>query len=160
MSIEIRRVEADDREWMLRILQEQWGSSSIVTRGRIHDAGNLPGFVALLDGEPQGLLTFCLAEGECEIITLNSLKEGRGIGTKLLKAAREYALQAGSTRLWLVTTNDNLRALRFYQKRGFELVALRCRAIEQSRKLKPEIPALGLDGIPIRDEIELELPLE
>ncbi|MCG0275770.1 MAG: hypothetical protein L5655_06315 [Thermosediminibacteraceae bacterium] len=50
--------------------------------------------------------------------------------------------------------------MKFYQKRGFLLVAVHRNALEQARKLKPEIPLIGIDGIPLRDEIELELPLE
>ena len=29
-------------------------------------------------------------------------------------------------------------------------------AVEKARLLKPEIPSIGLNGIPIRDQIELE----
>ena len=61
--------------------------------------------------------------------------------------------------MWLITTNDNLNALRFYQGRGFRLVAVHPGAVEASRRLKPQIPELGSFGIPIRDELELELSL-
>jgi hypothetical protein len=59
--------------------------------------------------------------------------------------------------LWLVTTNDNTHALRFYHRLGFRLAALHPGAVEAARRLKPEIPLLGLDEIPIRDELELEI---
>ena len=66
----------------------------------------------------------------------------------------------GSTRLWLITTNDNVDALRFYQRRGFRLVAIDRDAVERSRAtLKPGIPRTGLHGIPIRDELTLERPI-
>jgi len=58
------------------------------------------------------------------------------------------------------TTNDNLNALRFYQKRGFVLAAVYPEAIERARKIKPTISLIGYEGIPLRDEIELEMPLE
>jgi ribosomal protein S18 acetylase RimI-like enzyme len=83
-----------------------------------------------------------------------------GIGTALIDAVRDVAERAGCTRLWLVTTNDNLDALRFYQRRGFVLAALHRDAIEAARTLKPGIPAVGEYGIPIRDEIEMEMALE
>ena len=76
-----------------------------------------------------------------------------------IEAVKEVACKAGCRRLWLITTNDNLNALRFYQKRGFALVAVHRNALEISRKFKPEIPLIGADGIPLRDEIELEMIL-
>jgi ribosomal protein S18 acetylase RimI-like enzyme len=81
------------------------------------------------------------------------------VGSALIAAVRAAAQAAGCRRLWLVTTNDNTRALRFYQKRGFRLAALYPNAMERYRRLKPQIPELGLDGIPLRDEIELEMTL-
>jgi DNA-3-methyladenine glycosylase I len=91
-------------------------------------------------------------------VTLNSLREGIGIGTALLDAVREAARKSGCRRTWLITTNDNLHALRFYQKRGWRLTALHRNALDESRRLKPVIPEIGIDGIPLRDEIELEPP--
>jgi ribosomal protein S18 acetylase RimI-like enzyme len=105
------------------------------------------------------LITYRVEGDVCEIITLNSLVEGRGIGTALVQAVREAAVEAGCRRLWLITTNDNLTALRFWQKRGFSLVRVYRNAVTDSRRLKPEIPLTGEHGIPIRDEIELEIIL-
>jgi GNAT superfamily N-acetyltransferase len=116
----------------------------------------LPGFVAICENEPSGLITYHLDSAECEIVTLDSLKEGYGIGSALIEAVKREALNAGCARLWLITTNDNTPALRFYQKRGFAIKAVYPNALENSRRLKPEIPEIGIDGIPIRDEIELE----
>jgi ribosomal protein S18 acetylase RimI-like enzyme len=92
-------------------------------------------------------------------VTIDSDKPSIGVGTVLIDAVKEIARQAGCSRLWLITTNDNMNALRFYQKRGFVLVAVHRNALEQSRKLKPEIPLIGDDEIPLRDEIELEMML-
>lgn len=65
---------------------------------------------------------------------------------------------ADCDRIWLVTTNDNLDALRFYQRRGFSLCALRPGAVDDARHtLKPSISRTGAYGIPLRDELELEL---
>jgi RimJ/RimL family protein N-acetyltransferase len=105
------------------------------------------------------LVTYRIVAKECEIVTLDSLQTGMGIGTALLDAVEQAAQQARCRRIWLITTNDNLTALRFYQKRGFSLVAVHRGAVEQARRLKPEIPACGQYGIPIQDEIELELLL-
>src|SRR5207253_5074073 len=118
-----------------------------------------PGFGAW-DGERLvGLATYRIGGGACELATLNSRVEGLGVGSALITAVREVAVSAGCARLWLITTNDNTRALRFYQKRGFRLAALYPNQLEKSRLLKPEIPLAGWDGIPLRDEIELETTL-
>ena len=87
-----------------------------------------------------------------EVLTLHAAERGRGVGTALIEAAAERL-----GRLWLITTNDNVDALRFYQRRGFRLVALHRGAVDESRaRLKPEIPETGDHGIPLRDELELE----
>jgi ribosomal protein S18 acetylase RimI-like enzyme len=104
-------------------------------------------------------LTYNIAGHECEIITLDSWRENLGIGTALIEAARQVAGQAGCKRLFLVTTNNNTRALHFFQRRGFIITSVRLNAIEASRLIKPEIPLTDEDGLPIRDEIELEINL-
>jgi N-acetylglutamate synthase-like GNAT family acetyltransferase len=155
----IRVVSEDDHPWVAALLKEYWASTEIVTRGRVHQADRLPGFIAEVDHRPVGLLTYHVADNQCEIVSLNSLREGMWIGSSLLDAAKKAARAAGCRRMWLITTNDNLAALGFYQKRGWRLVAIHRDALKESRRLKPEIPAVGIDGIPVRDEIELEMLL-
>ena len=149
----------EDRPWALHLLQENWGSAIMVTRGKIHRVDELPGFIAIHDDKSAGLITYEIVNDQCEITSLNSLVEGQGIGSALVDAVKDAATTAGCRRLWLTTTNDNTAALRFWQKRGFKLVAVYPDAVEQSRKIKPEIPLIGNDGIPIRDEIEIEMIL-
>jgi ribosomal protein S18 acetylase RimI-like enzyme len=144
---------------MRQLLVEHWRSVKIVSRGKIHYADRLPGFIALRSGERVGFATYRIESDECEIVTLNSIVEGIGVGSALIKAVRSKALSSNCHRVWLITTNDNLPALRFYQRRGFTLAALYSNALERSRQLKPEISLVGLDGIPLRDELELEMPL-
>jgi len=93
-------------------------------------------------------------------VSLDALEQWRGIGTALLAAVEEAARTAGCTRLWLITTNDNTGALRFYQRRGMVLAAMHPDAIAASRAIKPAIPAIGNHRIPIRDELELEMALD
>lgn len=150
-------LRADLREWAARVLTERWGGTLVVSRGVAHDAALLPGFVAVRGDVPVGLATYRLAEGECELLTLDSMESGRGVGTALIAAVREAARDAGCRRVWLITTNDNLEALRFYQRRGFVLVAVHREALVAARRLKPQIPLVGNHGIPLRDELELEL---
>jgi len=158
-SFQVRPLNKGDRDWVASLLNEQWGSTRMVTRGRVHQVDELPGFVAMEDYKPVGLVTYRIEGDQCEITTLNSLVEKEGIGTALIDAVRDVANGARCKRLWLITTNDNTAALHFYQKRGFTLAALYPNALEKSRTLKPEIPLTGIDGIPLRDEIELELLL-
>jgi DNA-3-methyladenine glycosylase I len=160
----VRRLEAEDRNWVAHFLDAHWSSTKVVSRGKSYYAHLLPGFTAELtdapeDAPPAGLITYNIEGKECEIMTINSLQEGMGVGTALLDAVKETVKEAGCKRLWLITTNDNLAALKFFQKRGFELVAVHRNALAEARKLKPQIPLTGKDHIPLRDEIELEMKL-
>jgi ribosomal protein S18 acetylase RimI-like enzyme len=96
---------------------------------------------------------------ELEVVTLHAAISGRGIGSALLGAARQKATALGCSRLWLVTTNDNRLAIRFYERRGFTLARVHRGAVAEARRLKPEIPKLGYGGVPIEDELEFELQL-
>lgn len=158
-GVQVRPLAEADRTWANHLIAGRWGSTQMVTRGVLHDVTRLPGLVAWRAGERAGLLTYHLAGDSCEIVSLDSLVEGAGVGSALIAAAQEIARAAGCQRVWLVTTNDNLPALRFYQKRGFRLVAVYPGAVDKARRLKPEIPAVGLEGVPLRDELELELAL-
>ncbi len=153
----IQSITNQDKEWIVQFVNHHWGSSQITSRGKLTDVKKLPGFIAYFSKERVGLITYTIEGEECEIISLDSTKPGRGIGTSLLKAVIDTAKKHKIKRVWLITTNDNLDALRFYQKRGFDLVAVHRNALKESRKLKPHIPMIGKDGIPLKDEIELEL---
>jgi len=153
----VRPLHDGDRDWVKLLLEERWLSTDIVTRGRVHRADALPGFAATLDDTPVGLVTYHIEDDACEIITLNSLVERWGIGSALIEAVREAAVAAGCSRLWLISTNDNQAALCFYQRKGFSVVAVYHDALEESRRLKPEITLLGMGDIPLLDEMELEM---
>ena len=157
--MEIRAAAENDRDWVRALLTERWGAVELVTRGRIHQGDRLPGFIAFDGDRRVGLVTYTIENGECEIVSLDSLASGKGIGTALVKTIVELARARSCRRVWLITTNDNTGALRFYQKVGFSLVTVHRDAICLSRELKPGIPEIGIDGIPIRDEIELEISL-
>ncbi|MEM7754194.1 MAG: GNAT family N-acetyltransferase [Planctomycetota bacterium] len=155
-SFSLRPTAAEDYTWMRRVLKQYWASEQVVTGGRLHDVLELEGIAAWRDDEPVGLITYRVEGDECEIVTHNSMADSGGIGSCLLSAVRQEARARGCERLWLVTTNDNVPALRFYQRRDFDIAAFHRGAITEARKLKPEMPDTGLDGIPIRHEIELE----
>lgn len=152
----IRDYRESDRAWAAPFLKEEFGGSLQARRCELLDVLALPGFVAERDAEPIGLVTYRLEGDECELAFIAAFERQLGVGTALLEAVLQAV--AGCARVWLVTTNDNLDALRFYQRRGFVLSGLRTGAVDQARrKLKPQISTLGEFGIPLRDELELEL---
>jgi ribosomal protein S18 acetylase RimI-like enzyme len=155
-DIKIRSLEENDKEWLKRLIISEWASIKVVTRGIVHFVDNLPGYIAIQDNQKVGLITFRISEDECEIITLNSIKDNIGIGTALLEELENYISSIGCKRLWVITTNDNTDALRFYQLKGFRIKAIYIDSIKEARKLKPEIPLRAINDIEIRDEIELE----
>ncbi len=153
----IRALEDSDAGRVAEFARLRGGSSTVVSPGRLHRLDALPGFVALSDdgGHIDGLVTYLIEGTDCELMSLDADPEGQGIGSALLELAVDAARAAGCRQVRLITTNDNMRGLRFYQRRGFRLVALNAGALERSRKLKPEIPTTGAHGIPLRDELLL-----
>ncbi len=155
-KIKVRILNDNDTEFVNQTIRENWNSNLIVTLGKMHYADKLPGFIASVNKKKLGLITFNIENNECEIITLNSLESNIGIGTALLRTVEKYASKMRCKRLWVITTNDNTDALRFYQKKGFKIKKIYRDSIEISRRLKPEIPKYGINDIEILDEIELE----
>jgi GNAT superfamily N-acetyltransferase len=161
-NIAIRPLSSVDKDQISSFVTEHWGANVVVVHDVIYRPSDLPGFIAFrTDTETNwlGLVTYRIHDYQCEIITIDSVFPAIGIGTTLLEAVKHVAIEVGCRRLWLITTNDNLDALRFYQRRGLALVAVYRNAVNRSRELKPEIPEVGAYGIPLRDEIELEMVL-
>ena len=151
----VREYQESDRSWAEPFMRDEFGGPYQARRGQLVDVLALPGFVAEESGRPVGLVTYRCENNECELAFIGTLERHRGIGTALLEAVLEAV--AGCDRIWLVTTNDNLEALRFYQRRGFVLSALRPGAVDAARRrLKPQISGTGEFGIPLHDELELE----
>ena len=140
------------------MLDERWGGV-VIGAGREWHPAELPALVAEAGGERAGLLTYTVDASDCQIVTVDALTIGAGIGGALLEAAVQTARAAGATRVHLITTNDNLPALRLYQRHGFVLAHLRRDQLAVSRRLKPEIAETGYAGIPLRDELVLERTL-
>jgi GNAT superfamily N-acetyltransferase len=141
-----------DIPWMRALLRARWGGTTMYIHRDAIDVMALPALVA---GEREGLATYRVMGEEAELVSLDAVQPGQGVGTRLLAALMERLRQQGLRRLWVTTTNDNLAALAFYQKRGFSLQRLRAGAIDETRRLKPVIPLIAENGIPIRDEIDL-----
>ncbi len=142
------------------LFDQAWAGPFLALNGSLHDSRTLPGIAVLNNsGAVLGYLLYELCETECEIMALESLCPDGGIGTALIERVKAVAGKLGKQKIVVTTTNDNLHAIRFYQKRGFALRALRVNMMEISRRLKPGIPEIGIDGIPLRDEVELEFNL-
>ena len=125
--------------------------------GIAYDAGALPALVCIDGaGDRAGVVSYQIADGQLEIVSIDATTPRHGAGSALLDAAVGVARSEGCWRAWLITTNDNLDALRFYQRRGWRLVQVHQGAVDAARALKPQIPKTGAYGIDIHDEIELE----
>jgi ribosomal protein S18 acetylase RimI-like enzyme len=157
-ELHVRALRDDERDWAASVIGDSWGDV-VIGGGREHRPAELPAVVAEADGERAGLATYALDGADCELVTLDALTVGGGIGGALVEGVAESARAAGATRLHLITTNDNLPALRLYQRHGFALTAVRADEIAAARRRKPQIPAIGHAGIPIRDELVLERAL-
>ena len=155
----VRAVESGDLPWLVRRLEDAFGDVTVARKGVLIDASVLPGFVAIDGGKPIGVLAYDVANGECEVVAIVSTEERRGIGRALMDAAHGHAVAAGCRRLWLITTNDNARAFRFYQLWGMDLCAFYRHGARRSREVKPSLPERGTDGIPLDHELEFELLL-
>ena len=158
--IELQRLTPADLSRLRQFWRDRWDDDFVVAHGVVYSPDGLDGFAALDGEEWVGLITYTFLGEDCEIVSIDSTREGQGIGTKLLDAAvTEIRKQNNCRRVFLITTNDNLNALAFYQKRGFEIVKVNRGALNESRKIKPSIPLIGMYDIPLRDEIELEIKL-
>ena len=146
----------EDRAWLRRLWTEEWGGEIMVSGGRTYHLDDLHALVAWDESGRVGAATYHLEGDICEVMSLNAVGQGKGLGTRLLAAVEAAARQAGCRKVRLITTNDNLDALRFYQRRDYRLVAVHAGAVDTARKLKPSIPLIGCHGIPIRDELALE----
>jgi GNAT superfamily N-acetyltransferase len=151
--------KAEDRLAVEAFLSEH-SSLRVARRGELLDSLHHPTLLTWWGDDLVGVATYVVEGEACELLTLHAQHRYAGVGTGLVEAVVKAARRAGCRRLWVVTTNDNVDALRFYQRRGFRLTQLRTGAVDASREtLKPEIPLVGAHDIPLRDELELELAL-
>lgn len=156
--MEIKSITPEIRCDINNFIKEHWYSTDMAVRGELVDMTKLNGFVYYEDHDNiMGILTYRIYNRECEIMSLDSLRENNGIGTSLILRLKDEAKKLNSIKIKLITTNDNINAIKFYQRRGFDMVHLYFNAVSESRKLKPSIPLLGDYDIPIKHEIEFEM---
>jgi GNAT superfamily N-acetyltransferase len=160
MSYDIQRIQKEDQKKISEIVRDYWGGDPLIIHGDTFHVNTLEGLKATHEDEILGFLHYQFRGEECEILTLVSLQENQGIGSALIAAVEDIARENGCHKLSLITTNDNLHALGFYQRRGFQLSSLYPGQVAVSRKHKPSIPEIGDHNIPLRDEIKLEKQLD
>ena len=136
-----------------------WGSDILVSRGKAHKAQDLDGILAYEEGKIVGIGLYSI-KNDCEIVLLETFIQNKGIGTQIIDKIKEIVEIGKCNRIWLVTTNSNINAIYFYQKRGFTISNIYINAMEEARKIKPEIPKMAENGIEIRDEIEFEIEIK
>lgn len=153
-------IRDDNREEVARFIESHWQSRLVMSSGKAYYPHKEQGFFERREGEIVGLLTYHVENGSMEILTLNSTVEGQGIGSLLMLSAIDRARELGCKRIWLTTTNDRLRVVDFHQRIGFRLTCVRLGVVDEARKIKPQIPLAGERGIPIRDELVMELEIE
>jgi GNAT superfamily N-acetyltransferase len=159
----IRPITSDTRELATTFIIREWQTAQIMIRGEIIDCSVIAGFVALDEFGKNviGLATYIIRGDVCEIVSLNSERPRTGLGTALIDRIKQTAIANGCTILRLLTSNDNINAIGFYQKRGFDMVGLNLGAIDRERaSFKPEIPYIGQNGIPLHHEIDFAMKLE
>lgn len=160
MEFSIFDIQPTDHDAITNILNRYWGSDIVVVQGKVFYPAEMDGIKATQNNKIIGILHYQIVGSSCEIMTLASLKENNGVGTSLIEAVEKIAEENGCKELKLTTTNDNLHALGFYQRRGFLFSKLLPGQVKHSRQLKPSIPEIGYEKIPIRDEIILSKPLD
>ena len=152
----IERINEKNRNLVNQFFIDNWFSTDISLRGEIIDCTKVDGFLVQENNTIIGLITYTFFGDICEIVSIDSKRENLGLGSALLKEVEHVAIENNCKKMRLVTTNDNLRALQFYQKRGYCLTKIYPNAMDEVRKQKPDVPLIGENGIPLRDELELE----
>lgn len=155
--MEYERINSLNRNRVDAFIKQHWYTTTMIIRGKEIDMTKTEGFFFSEGEDIIGLITYILYDDILEITSLDSLYENQGIGSKLVEAVKHEAKKREIQKIVLITTNDNINAIKFYQKRGFDMVRLFHNALDISRKLKPEIPLIGENSIPLRHEIEFEL---
>jgi ribosomal protein S18 acetylase RimI-like enzyme len=134
--MEVRPLDDGDRAWVTETISNEWGLPVVSISGP-HNPADFAGCVAAEANERLGLITYRVTDEDCEIVTLNSLRPNRGVGTALLRAVKRIADERG-LRLWLITTDENSNAIRFYENRGMTMRAFHRDFVKVVRRYKPD----------------------
>lgn len=158
-AFDIHPIDAETRPLVTAFLTNYWSGTFMLIRGEVIDITTVDGYALVESDALVGVITYIVRGDACEIVSLNSVTEERGVGAALVDAVISRTRELGCSRLRLLTTNDNLNAIGFYQKRGFELVGVNLGAIDKEREKKPSIPLIGQNRIAMHHEIEFSMEL-
>lgn len=158
-NIQVKPVTPADALWLENLVENDWGGNPLVVRTVSYYPHKMAGLVAFEGDKRVGVLSYEIRDDICEIIIFEVFNKFKGIGTQMLDALKKLVKTQGCKKIYLMTTNDNLEALRFYQKRGFTISGIHLDSVKKSREIKPSIGLTGDYGIPVRDEIDLILDL-
>lgn len=123
-----------------------------IAEGRVlaaAEAGAVIGHLQLTDGEEIGDI-------ELKSLAVAEDRQGRGVGRALVERAIRECRADGFRRLLVATAAADIDNLRFYQKRGFRMLAVERDAFTPAEGY-PD--GLMVDGIPLRDRVWLSLDL-
>jgi len=154
--ITLRPTAPADTQLITQLMTQHWGGEPLLIRAKKYYPTKLDGIFAIQNQEVIGFLFYDIQGADCEIVVFEVFDKFKGIGTQLLNELKSTAKNKNCQRIYLMTTNDSLDALRFYQCRGFHICKMHLDSVKKSRAIKPSIPLLGEHGIPLRDEIDLE----
>jgi len=155
----IRPATPADRPSIAELAEYFWGELEVECFDRIYQVDALPAYVACEGGKIVGVASYALEdEGKTvNLVLLNVLPrgQGRGAARELIAAVTHVGRTEGAARIVVATTNDDLPALNLYQRFGFTITnVLVGRLLEHHGRVEP-----GFAGIPVRDEIRMELRL-
>jgi GNAT superfamily N-acetyltransferase len=150
----VREATDADREAARELFERDFGRTHIVAFGEVMDVDQMPALVAVAHTDPSGALAYRLLGDALHIVALatDPMWQRSGVGAYLVAEAELLARRLKLARVVVATTNDNLPALYFYQRRGYRLTALVPESVVQHTHQQQD----GFAGIPVRDEIRLE----
>lgn len=150
----VREATDDDRLAARELFNQDFGRTKIVAFGEVMDIDQIPALVAIRHSSPSGALAYRLLGDALHIVALatDPMWQRSGVGACLLAEAELLARRLKLSRLLVATSNDNLPALYFYQRRGYRLTALVPNSVAEHTHQQ----VAGFAGIPVTDEIRLE----
>jgi ribosomal protein S18 acetylase RimI-like enzyme len=154
----VREGEAADHDAAMALFRRDFGHTNIVAFGEVANLDGAPVLVASMKGELAGALAYRLLPDAVQIVALatDPMWQRTGVGGHLVAEAEAVARSRALGRVVLATTNDNLPALYFYQRRNYTIIEVVPGAILPHLK---DGNTIGFGGIPIRDEIRLQKTL-
>jgi ribosomal protein S18 acetylase RimI-like enzyme len=153
-----REATAAEQDAALELFRRDFGRTSIASFGEVIPLSETSTIVAEMQGDVSGALAWRPRENALQIVALATepMWQRSGVGGHLVAEAEVVARRTGATRVVLATTNDNLPALYFYQRRGYRITDVVRDAWRDHAELTIGV---GFASIPVLDELRLEKTL-